>query len=253
MDALRAWLVAGLLGLPVLGFGCASAPTKQRSVLAGNPARDLLILPLNLAAVMPAELEPARPIVWEELEVYLRAQGKELRTVAFGDARRLWLASIREARAADARAGYDEAMRLLVGKLSEYADFDVVIAPSLFLRQAEIAGRSASWDGVERPLEIDGEARLPKDLPLEGVAPAASLHAVVLDRDGNELHEATAGLVLLVDARVLRKRGWGADDVTLQFVPRAEPFASREQLREGIARALAPFLPPPPAPDTRRR
>ena len=252
MDALRGWLVGGLLCVALQGSGCASAPTKGRSVLAGNPARNLLILPLNVAAVMPAELEAASPVVWEELEVYLRAQGKELKTVAFRDARRLWLASIHEARAADAHAGYDEAARLLVGKLSEHADFDAVIAPSLFLREAKIEGRSASWDGVERPLRIDAKAPLPADLPLEGVAPASSLHAVVLDPDGNRLQEAIAGLELLVDVRVLGQRGWTADEVTLQFVPRTELFTDRERLQQGIARALAPFLPPPPTPTTRR-
>ena len=247
--SLAGWLVAALVAAPLLG--CASAPRTERSVLAGNPARNLLVLPLNVAAILPTELEAARPIVWEELEIYLRAQGKELKTLSLEAARRLWVASIQEARAADARAGYDEAARVMVGKLSRYAAFDAVIAPSLFVRKARIAGRSASWDGVERPLEIEAAERLPADFPLEGVAPGASLHAVVLDPQGNKLEEETIGLELLVGVRVIRKRGWSteeapsADGATLEFTPRTEAFASREHLREGIARALAGFLPPP--------
>jgi catechol 2,3-dioxygenase-like lactoylglutathione lyase family enzyme len=247
--SLAGWLVAALVAAPLLG--CANAPRKERSVLAGNPARNLLILPLNVAAVMPTELEVARPIVWEELEIYLRAQGKELKTLSFEAARRLWVASIQEARAADARAGYDDAARVLVGKLSHYAAFDAVIAPSLYVRKARIAGRSASWDGVERPLEIESPERLPLDFPLDGVAPAASLHAVVLDPQGNKLQEETVGLELLVGVRVVRKRGWSTDAApsaeraSLEFTPRTDAFASREHLQEGIARALAGFLPPP--------
>jgi len=248
VGALRAWLVAGLVVAPLLG--CASGARNERSVLAGNPARNLLILPLNVAAVMPSELEAASPVVWEALEIYLRAQGKELKTVAFRDARRLWVESIREVRAADAHASYDDASRVLVAKLARHAVFDAVIAPSLYLREAQIAGRSASWDGVERPLEIEGNERLSASIPLEGKAPAASLHAVVLDAQGNKLQEAIGGLELLIGARVLRKRGSGPDAVTLQFTPRTELFPSREHLHEGIALALAPFLPAlPPSED----
>src|SRR5262249_58334805 len=74
--ALAAALAAACLA------GCAGGPARQRSVLAGNPTRNLLVLPLNVAVVMPSELEAARPIVWQELEIYLRAQGKELKTVS---------------------------------------------------------------------------------------------------------------------------------------------------------------------------
>ena len=238
----------GAVALAAALVGCAGAPpSAERTVLSGNPARNLLILPLNVAAVMPDALETAGPLVWKELEIYLRAHGKELRTVSFPDARRLWLESIREVRAANPRAGYDDASRALVGKLAKHADFDAVIAPSLYLREAQIAGRSASWDAVERTLEIEGKEQLPEDIPLEGVAPAASLHVVVLDPQGKKLQEGVAGLDLLVSARVVQERGASPDALTLEFSPRADPFASREHLQEGIAKALEPFLPALPA------
>ena len=253
--SLGGWLAAGLVAAALLG--CASPPREKRTVLAGNPARGLLILPLNVAAVMPTELEPASPIVWEELEVYLRAQGKELKTVSLEAARQLWVASIVEARAANARAGYDDAARVMVAKLARYAAFDAVIAPSLYLRKARINGRSASWDGVERAVEIEAAERLPADMPLDGVAPAASLHAVVLDPEGNKIEEATAGLELLVGVRVIRKRGWNMESapspetVGLEYTPRTDLFTRRENVQEGIAKALAGFL-PPLAPDEGR-
>jgi hypothetical protein len=225
---------------------CAGAAPRERTVLAGNVARNVLILPLNVTAVMPAEIEAASPVVWEELEIYLRGQGKELKTVAFPVARQLWLSFIREARAANPRAGYYDAARLLVEELARHADFDAVILPSLYLREAPIEGRSARWDDVERPLEIDAKERLPADLPLEGVAPAASLHVVVLDPQGSKLQEAIAGLDLLVSVRVRRKRAWSADPLSVRFVAREHPFAKREYVQEGIAKALADFLPPPP-------
>jgi hypothetical protein len=232
-----------VLALALL-LGCAgSGAPRERTVLAGNAARNLVILPLNVAAVMPTELEASSPVVWKELEVYLRAQGKELKTVSFQNSRQLWLSSIGEARAADARARFDDAARVLVGKLARLVDFDAVIVPSLTLREAPIAGRSASWDAVERPLEIEGRERLPADLPLEGMAPAASLHVAVFDAQGKKLHDGIGGLDLLVDARVVRTRASAPDAITLEFTTRTELFASRENVQEGIATALAPFLP----------
>jgi len=167
----------------VLALGCAGAgpAPKPTTVLAGNPAQTILILPLNVPAVMPPELDAASPVVWAELETYLRAEGKELKTVAFPTARQLWLGAIRRARAGEkgSKAGFDDAARLLVQELARHAEFEAVIVPTLFLRAAPISGARARWDSVERAVEFERAAGGTDAAPeLEGVAPAASLHAV---------------------------------------------------------------------------
>jgi hypothetical protein len=245
----------------VLLLGCAIEPRNERSVLLGNESRVLLILPLNVAAVMPRELEGPSPIVWRELELYLRAQGKELKTVARPVARKLWLQSIQLARAGEkgARAGYDDAARNLALELRKHAEFDALIAPSLYVQQARIAQRSASWDGVERELEFEFgervlEARsLVANTPLEGAAPAASLHVSVFDAQGEKLHEGRGGLDLLVRVRVGRGKAPAAEDAygltpapTFEFATRSDLFADRAQLRAGFNAAFVPFLLPLP-------
>lgn len=221
-------------------------------MLAGGEAQNLLILPLNVTAIMPPELGAMSSFVWTELEIYLRAQGKQLKTASFRDARRLWLGSIRQVRAGEkgARAGFDDAARALVLELAKHAEFDTVIVPSLFIRKAFISGNSATWDGVERPLEFEESSRPARHIlantPLVGAARAASLHAVVLDAKGNKLQEATGGLELLVRVRVQGGLGSLTSKPTLEFTTRTDLFANREHVREGIAEALAPFLPPLP-------
>jgi hypothetical protein len=244
----RTWLTAGLV-LPLL-LACAGAPApREPTVLEGSAARDLLILPLNVTVAMPKQLDAESSVVWEELEIYLQDQGKQLKTAAFGDARRLWVDSIREVRSGEkgAKAGFDDAARVLVGKLARYAEFDTVIVPSLFVRQAPILEKSARWDGVERDVEVEAVdlaiREAVEDVPLEGAAPAASLHAVVLDARGNKLQEGQGGLELLVRVRAVRAEE-GSDTPTFQFVERRPVFTSRAHVREGIARALSPFLPP---------
>jgi hypothetical protein len=200
---------------------------------------------------MAAELEPASPAVWSALETYLRAHGSALKTLSLPVARRMWLASNRDAQAGakETQPEIDEVARLFVGRLKQYAEFDAVIVPSLFVQRARVSGTTATWDGVERTIEIEAgrrDAQLPADAPIEGVAPAASLHAVVLDSDGAKLQETQAGLALLVRARISYANG-PLGEPSFAFVPRRDPFDDRAQLLQGIANALAPFLPPLPA------
>ena len=231
-------------------LACASQPPATKSVLAGNAARNVLILPLNTTAIMSPELENLSDLVWSELEIYLRSEGKQLRTASRRDARRLWLSSIKQARseANGAAAGFDEAARILVFELANHADFDTLVIPSLFVREAPISGNTASWDGVERPLEFEQNGHSARDAYVDGsyvgVAPAASLHAVVLDADGIELQESIGGLELLVRVRAKRLVG-PAERAELDFAPHTGPFGNSEHVREGITEALAPFFLPP--------
>lgn len=241
--AARGWLCAAVVSLLL---GCESAPKGQRTVLAGSVAQNLLILPLNVAVVMPSELTSTSHVVWEELGDYLGEEGRELKTVAFEAARQLWIASVREVRAENAESGYDEASRALVRRLAAHAEFDTVVAPSLFVQEARISGRTAQWDQVERPVRFEGggaraDRALADQVEMNGAAPAASLHAVVLDAEGNKIQESQAGLELLVFVRVEQNAG---GEPIFEFDARPDLFENREHVREGIEKALSPFLLP---------
>lgn len=215
----------------------------------GSAAQNLLILPLNVAVLMPAELDGHSSIVWQELEYYLRAHGKQLKTVSFEVARRFWLSSIEQVRAGEkgAKAGYDEAARVLVERLAKHAEFDTVIAPSLYLRKANVFEKTATWDGVERTVQVEAKSPVAReiaaDTPLEGLAPAASLHVVVLDARGNKIQETQGGLELLVGVRVRPSSDAVGGDPSFEFAMRPDLLENRQDIREGIAIALSPFLP----------
>ena len=218
-------------------------------MLAKVPER-IVLLPLNVTAPMPAELKGPSAEVWSALEVYLRAHGAALKTVAYPTAHGLWIASIRDARA-DPKLkdpGFDDAARLLVGKLKQYAEFDVLIIPSLDVKRATLAGTKATWDGAERTIAIEtprGEAPVASDAAIEGAVPGVSLHNVVLNAEGARLHEGRAGIALLVSARL--HASTANDPPTFSFVPVRDPFADRRFLIQQTARSLAPFIPTLPA------
>src|SRR5262245_38222358 len=270
-------LPCGALAALAFALGCASAgpAPKPTTVLAGNPAQTILILPLNVPAVMPPELDAASPAVWAELETYLRAEGKELKTVAFPAARQLWLAAIHRVRAAEKGAnaekgggaqkgggaekggsaekgskGFDDAAREFVLEIARHAPFDRLIFPSLFAREARIDGSNARWDSVERPVEFEMERRSSKkgSAPpaVEGVAPAASLHAAVFDAKGNKVQEEVRGIDLLVRVHVAEASSSAEAPPSFEYTRRADPFENRAHVRDAIAHVLAPFLPPLP-------
>jgi len=233
---------------------CASSPdepaTPTKSVLAGSAVQNVLVLPLNVASPIPPDLEQASPHVWKELEKYLRAHGMKLRTVNYQTARQFWLGSIQQVRSKPGgnEAGYDDASRAMIEKLRKHAEFDTVVAPSIYITQATIAEKVATWDGVERSAPIEAHslaARAVADgIPLEGLAPAASIHIVVFDGTGNKIQEGRGGLALLVEVRV-KQNPYGPDpEPVFQFGPRPSAFDDGEVLRHGIAVALSPFLPP---------
>jgi hypothetical protein len=234
-----------------LAFACAGGAARETTVLAKVPER-VVILPFNVVTAMPAELKAPSPAVWSALESYLREQGSQLKTLAFPTARALWVASMRDAQAekgsAQSKSALDAAIgRSFVAKLLPNAEFDAVVFPSLFIQRAALSGTKATWDGAEQTIEIDAGVRdavIADDAPIEGAAPAASLHVVVFDAKGEKVHESQAGLALLVGARISH-----ADDPvsapSFTFVPRRDPFGDPLVLRRGIARSLAPFIPAP--------
>jgi hypothetical protein len=236
-----------------LAVACASAPRNEASIQAGSAARILLVLPLNVAIPISDGLGDQSLAVWQELESYLQSQGKQLKTVSYRDARRLWLASIARARRAaeGGKADYATASRFFVRELRRHAEFDAVIAPSIFVQQANFTGTRASWDGVTRTIEIRRDNRdiLRPALSGSRTARAASLHVVVFDAEGKKLQEGQGGLELLVRARADEGFGQIVDNHFWLFEERPDYFDDNDHLREGIAHALAPFLPEPPRAD----
>jgi len=73
---------------------------------------------------------------------------------------------------------------------------------------------------------------------VRGKIGAASLHVAVLRPDGTRVYEGLGGLDLVQDLH--RDDPWGG---SWSYELRAEPFADREHVREGVERALEGTLP----------
>jgi hypothetical protein len=218
-----------------------------------SAAGAIVVLPMNVVRPLPESLEGSAPAAWEALRASLAAHDTPLKTVAFASAQDLWRASAREAVEHSTRASkvaFPDVARVFVEKLSRYSEFTHLVMPSLFVQGARVDGRTANWDGVERPVEIDEGAwsdRLDEDTKFGGAVPAASLHLVVLDAGGRVVHQRQVGIAVL--ARIRLTGNPGMDAPGFEALPVEDPFADREAMAGEIAEALSPWITPrDPAP-----
>ncbi len=203
------------------------------------------MLPLNITRPMPRTLEVMRWTVEDEIARYLRQHGSELRSVPRNVARSQWLSSLQRAREGDVdeRTASDRAAGALAGSLRELGEFDAMVVPSLVKREAAIEQHHARWDGARQRIQVETrglDARRLSKTPLDGVVPAASLHIMVFDAQGQKLHEAFGGLEVLVRVRATGQNLRG--EPTFRLLPRTDLLVGLESVREGVAIAFMPFL-----------
>jgi hypothetical protein len=233
--------------------GPVGAPAVGPAIADAREIEVVMVLPLNIAVAIPKELEVPSLAVWQSLEDDLRARGVELKTISYSNSRRLWKQSVEQARRTekDDAAALLLAMSLLAVELRRHTEFDAVVAPSVLIQQSSVDGTRASWDGVTREIEVHREFRsLHRSRFRAGKkARSASLHVAVFDANGGLIHVGQGGLDLLVRLSV---NGYRSSHLAARefqyFEPRPEVFNDPDLLREGIAKALDPFLSQKPSP-----
>jgi hypothetical protein len=205
----------------------------------------VVLLPMNITTPTPDALADAAPELWQALRRYLEAHDIQLKTVAFSTARSMWIESAREAGTRAQRGGFAAAAAIFVEKLKAHSEFGAVVFPTLFVQGAIVSGRTATWDGTERDVEIDEGAwsgDFDEETPFGGAIPAASLHVAIVAANGSVVHERQSGLALLSRVRLTRRPELGTPGFEIE--PVAEPFADRPALDAAIARVFAPYLTP---------
>lgn len=225
--------------------------------LGADDAPRVLLAPLNLPVALPPDFEDAVAIVEHALIQELQARGARVGVLFPADAERLWQAAVSGTKqtgtaALDLRA----AARTFAAALEATEPYDLLILPSLVLREARVSGRTASWDGVRRRIEVrsraDGDAPLAApDAPVfdgAGVvaAPAwtgkisgLSLHLMSFRPGQRKPSERSGGLDIAYDP--VQVRDTGSDRPATELRPRPDLLASSEAVHEGIAVALDPL------------
>ena len=237
--------LAAALAVALLAGGCAGRNSVARGYAGAAALDDLALFPLNVVVPLPPGLEAAAPTVDAAIRAYLDAHEKRVRAPSFDAAQAAWLASAQalKAEVGASQMSFEGAAATLARRMHAQEPFDALVLPWIALRPAKVRGRTVSWDGVTRTLKVvnpEGRSlQVLRDFQAEAAAP--SLQLAVFSPDGRKLFEGVGGLDLQ-HALVLEGEPTRID---AELLPRAQVFADRTPVAEGIAVAFDPFLPRP--------
>lgn len=241
-------VLAALAGVLLAAAGCTGSGGLEFQGDAPDNATRVVVAPSNLALRLAPELEDVVEPVERELIRYLQARGNRVAVIWPPDAWSLWrdaMAAVQNSELLD--ANLETAATVFLRELTEHADFDFFVMPALVYREARVAGRHASWDGVRRRVSVrtrtaatggnylDG-SNLVGSRGGRGRIVGLSLHVLVFTPDGELVHQAWGGIDVVHDA-VGPGGARGADRLRLQ----PELIERPEYLREGIEVALGSY------------
>ena len=238
-----AWglLVAALAGLIVSSAGCGTLqPGALRWDDDGSAAGSVrvVVAPLNLAVRLARDLEEAVEPVEAEIIRYFQSHGARVAVIWPSDARWLWQDSVAAIQGRESLApALETAARVFVRELTEHADFDLLVMPSLVYRQARVTGRHASWDGVRRRVTLHTRTVTGENLHTmdwRGRITGLSLHTLVFTPEGRRVFQGWGGIDLVHDAVLTQEGSHERSFLRLQ----RQLIENHEHVREGVALAL---------------
>ncbi len=226
--------------------GCATGPPPPPSPLqqAGLDAKRVVIAPMNLVSSLPPKLEGSTQFVSDAIRAHLEAHGKSVASMPHRAGFDLWRQSTLQVKEAGKARNFENAASLFAARLSENDDFDILIFPSLFVQNTTGSlTRSSKWDGAKQRLNSRGELKnMRGSLSGKMNVKAASLYIAVVDRSGNVLQTKRAGLELIQHMALASHRNFDAHTYTADIEYNDPVIGDEERLRDGVARAFAPFL-----------
>lgn len=238
-----------LLGLGML-TGCASDPANTLTPgYEGAPGIErFLVCAPNIVIALPGELQGSTGPLSDQIAAYLRFHDREVQSLDLYECKRLWTQAIG---AAKERGALEQTPAFFARALDEHYDFDAIVMPSLLLHTEQATDGHASWDGVERRMEVltGSDWRFKRDQLSQMVAEAGasgdfmvtSVHVLIYTRTGERVFEGRGGIgfVQELDLSTFHKTR------SFAFRVRDDLPGDLDALREGIAIGFAPFLTPP--------
>jgi hypothetical protein len=208
---------------------------------------------LNLAAALPPELESGVAPVESQIATYLAQQGKTVERLPLRDATRLWRASVTELSESGAAPRFGAVAQRFAQSLRRTHDFDALVMPVLLLDRVPVRHRTASWDGVTRRVRVVNAPRrtagrndslmadgLVDGGSLHATMPVSSLYVMVLTPAGERVFHGRGGIDFVDELDLANV----AETYTFEIRRREDLFEDQAVLRESIAAAFTPYLPP---------
>lgn len=230
------------LGILVLMVGCAGGATVAVAPKGPQHPERVILAPVSFNQNVPELLEPGVPVLAEEIEWYLRQRGCDVATPSLAAFDDLWKQSGSEIGTLYDEEGklqqdrFDAAVGALVAALRRRGEsFDALVLPYLHLRQGRFRGKSVTWDGVRRKLQIEYAHHDVVQVGFDrGTTPVTSVRILVYDADGSKQLDSYGGLELTLEMKI-------SGDFYHLF-QRTDLFEDPEPLRDGVRVAFEPYF-----------
>jgi len=249
---------ARLLRIIVLSSLLGACATQDSYIAEGwdaSPqARSVLVVPTNFDLTPPTEFLLGVNMTTDAVCERFERSGRNVERVSLGE---VFEALGGAADGVDPARGADPSLRrsAVARVLAAAHDADLVVMPSVVIRDAKVRGRNFAWDGVSRPY-LDGElAPGYLGVGLKGDRVVSSARIVAFDREGTRVFEGYGGLEPMVWLEL--------DGDRYRYGLRQDLFRDAAVVERGVGIALRRLLPEvekataseasPPAEDERWR
>jgi hypothetical protein len=221
---------------------CTSVPpVSSDNLIAPDfkaPAQGALIVLLP-PTVEAEDLTEGKPILLDQLHRQLKAAGYKVAGLDAANYDTIWAQEVEAVGGVyDAKTGklrpaqYAQARGQLVQRVSSGTMAALVLQPHLLLRQAQLSGPSARWDGQQRRVQLSNTYG--QDYRSDGTTLALSVGLDAYTGSGELVASTYGGVSMLYTVNIQAAK----NEV------RADLFASDKEMGEGVALALTPVLKP---------
>lgn len=236
--------VAAVLTLPA----CAGGPDLL-SDAAPPPAsvHTVLLVPMNFDATPTGDMM-SRGVerVQGQVKRHLEDLGLRVETLRLRRVLRTWNAVLRAAGLSrdDPREVTEQKLLAARGELARRLaaqhPVDVVVMPTVVLRQGEYAGMRLAWDGVTRPVPVESNGEVTMVHGIGGPGMGTSLRATLFTPGGERFFERHVGLEP-IHRYVMKGFGMGG---TIRAKARTDLFEDDAIIAEVVQQAFEPYLVP---------
>lgn len=224
--------LALLLGL----LGCGSNGFIEKGWAGAPGVASVLILPANFDLTPPTSLQLAAEMATDEVEARFRRSGRGVQRASLGEVFSAWEAAggNEAATTSEMISETRERVRPIVARLlAEKHGADLVVMPTIVLRDAKVRRDDLVWDGVRRAYR-SGELSPGLGVSMEGKQAVTSLRVVAFDPLGNRVFERYGGLEPMVWLELSGSR--------YRYGERQDLFRDPAVMQEGVDIALGLLL-----------
>ena len=219
--------------LAIIALGCLGPSNTLAPGHEGAPGvKRFLVCAPNTVIALPGELQDVTGVLREQVDAYLKFQSREVQWIDLYNSKRLWAEAMT---AAKQKGTLEKTPEFFARRLDELYDFDAIVMPSILLVKARAMDGDASWDGGSRDSFAEGV----RAGGVRGDVPVTSVHVLVFSRTGERVFEGRGGFAFVYDADMSNSKKWSWKPVMRDLA------ADVDALREAIAIAFDPYLPPP--------